>query len=80
MEEQQLTQDQVDEQECGKRVDYWLKKYGCVLDGQCVLTTGQPPVIRVGIRKLPAEVLKELKKREKQGQPVGPDGQSTSKA
>lgn len=68
-EKQELTQDQLDEQACGERVSYWLKKYGCTLHGMAVLENGSVR-IQVGIQKIPAEIRKQLKEAEKRGQPA----------
>lgn len=71
----ELTQDQIDERTCGERIDYWCKKMGCALIGEAVLRPGQPVEIRIGIKKLPPDVLKEMRKAEKSGQAFNPAGQ-----
>lgn len=60
-----------DEKACAERVSYWLKKYGCDLQASAHLTNGQV-AMRIDIVKLPPEVLKEMKKAEKEGRNAGP--------
>jgi hypothetical protein len=56
-----------DEVACGERINYWLKKYGCSLMPVTEIRAGNVAT-RVDIIKIPPEVLKQLKKAEKDGQ------------
>jgi hypothetical protein len=67
--EPQLNQDRLDEQACGERINYWLKKFACTLQGQCQLTNGNVQIL-VGVVKIPLEIRKQLKEAEKRGTPV----------
>jgi hypothetical protein len=61
----ELDQNKLDEQACGERINYWLKKYGCTLHGVAMLENGSVRV-QVGVQKLPPEILKEIHRAEKQ--------------
>ncbi len=65
--EPELNQDRLDEQACGERVNYWLKKYACTLHGVAILENGSVKV-QVAIVKIPAEVRKAMKEAEKRGE------------
>lgn len=66
-ETEELEPDRLDEKNCGEKIDYYLKKYGCYLHGQAILENGTV-MVRVGVQKIPLEVRKEMKKAEKHGQ------------
>lgn len=53
-----------DEQACGERISYWLKKFGCTMIPIIELRAGQV-IARIDIQKIPPDVLKELKKQER---------------
>ncbi len=67
--EPELNQDKLDEQACGERVNYWLKKYGCTLHGVAILENGSVNV-QVAIVKIPPEIRRQLKEAEKHGTPI----------
>lgn len=59
-------QDKLDEQKCAERIDYVLKKYGCMLDGTAIIKNGFTQ-IQIGVNKIPADVRKQMKEAEKSG-------------
>jgi hypothetical protein len=54
------------EKACMERVQYWLKKYNCMLIPIIELRPGQVKA-RIDIEKISPEVLKQLKQAEKYG-------------
>jgi len=64
-----------DEQACGERISYILKKYGCSMVPIIELRAGQVAA-RIDIVKIPPDVLRQLKKAERDGQPLPGPGQS----
>lgn len=72
---EQLAQYAADEKECGSRIEYTLKKYGCVLDGQAIIRNGFTQ-IQVGVKKIPSEVLEQM--QEAENGTVGFDAAATS--
>lgn len=67
--EPELNQDKLDEQACGERVNYWLKKYACTLHGVAILENGSVKV-QVAIVKIPLEIRKQIKEAEKRGKTI----------
>lgn len=64
-------QTNTDEKACAERLDYWLKKYDCILEGTAIIKNGYTE-IRIGIVKLTPEQKKMIKEAEKRGQSALP--------
>ncbi len=62
-------QNTADEKACGERIEYALKKYGCMLDGTCIIKNGFTQV-QIGVVKIPPELRRQMKEAERNGQSV----------
>lgn len=68
---------QSDEKACAERIDYALKKYGCMFDCTCIIKNGFTQ-IQVGVAKIPPELRRKMKEAEKNGQPLTPNAPTAS--
>lgn len=69
-------QNAADEKACGERIEYALKKYGCMLDGTAVVRNGFTQ-IQIAIVKIPPELRRQMKEAQKNGQPTAPAAEPT---
>ena len=60
-----VEQDRVDEKLCGERIEYALRKYGCMLEGTAIIKNGFTQ-IQIGVAKIPADVRKKIKEAERE--------------
>lgn len=72
-------QNQADEKACAERIDYALKKYGCMLDGTAIIKNGFTQ-IQIGVVKVPPEIRKQMKEAERGRQIEVQDGDSPAAA
>lgn len=68
-------QNAADEKACGERIEYALKKYGCILDGTAIIKDGFTR-IQVGVTKMPPDMRRQMKEAERNGQPTKSDTQT----
>jgi hypothetical protein len=67
------------EKACGERIEYALKKYGCMLDGTAIIKNGFTQ-IQIAIVKIPPELRRQMKEAERNaaaGQPTAPAAEPT---
>jgi hypothetical protein len=64
-----------DEQAAGERISYILKKYGCSMVPVIELRAGQVAA-KIDIVKIPPDMLRKLRKAERDGQPLPGSEQS----